>query len=835
MRQKPRPGDRRAGSAAAAARYRLGPVLRRNRGGYLAIALIVGIIGGVAMGSVAAARRTQSAFPRILAASNPSNLDVDPGGYNPQVLNRIRGLPGVASGKAYVALYGLRALPSGFADPRTFFNQQVELVVSLDGLYFSQDRVIITSGRRANPRRPGEVVISEQTAARFGLHVGQSLTINLYSGREASDPRFNPMTRLPVHRVRLTITGVGVFTDEVVQDDIDRIYRVLATPALARQELDCCAAYAWVGLRLDRGDQEVAAVQREYVKLLPRGAPQAFRVTSAVEGQGERAIRPESVAAGVFGLIAGLAAIVLALQAVRRIIAGGRYERTVLRALGASPLAIGLDICIGAISAVGLGILLAVGVAIALSPLAPLGQLHRLEPDPGISADWTVLASGAALLLLVLAGATALLAYAEAAQRSERHGELTRRPAVAAAAAPLGLPAAATVGIGFAFEPGSGRSARPARPSITGTIVALVILVGSLVFGASLSNLVSHPALYGWTWDREILAGSGYGYIPLPLADRLLGGDPDVAAWSGAYFDSVEINGRSVPVIGTVGSRVYPPILAGHLPAGPRQIVLGEETLAEVGGRVGGMVRVFNGERTLDMRIAGTATLPAIGIGHGIHPSLGMGALLPASVLPPVLLTGGAKDHALQGPNTILVRFRQGIRQAAAVRRLDRIGARLSGIRSTLSVQVVPVQRPAEIVNYRTMGAAPLILAGMLAAAAVVALMVTLGTAARRRSRDFALLKTLGFTRRQVVAVVIWQAAVCVALGAVIGIPAGIAVGRFLWDRFATELYVVPEPSISMVTIAVVGGSALILAILTAVVPGWLAARARVAPALRAE
>lgn len=95
----------------------------------------------------------------------------------------------------------------------------MELVGSLDGLYFDQDRVIITSGRRADLRRPGEIVISEQTARRFGLRIGQSLTVNLYSGRQASDPGFNPMTRQPVHRVRLTITGIGVFTDEVVQDD----------------------------------------------------------------------------------------------------------------------------------------------------------------------------------------------------------------------------------------------------------------------------------------------------------------------------------------------------------------------------------------------------------------------------------------------------------------------------------------------------------------------------------------------------------------------------------------------------------------------------------------
>jgi hypothetical protein len=579
----------------------------------------------------------------------------------------------------------------------------------------------------------------------------------------------------------------------------------------------------------------VAAVQREYVKLLPRGAPQAFRVTSAVEDQGERAIKPESVAAGVFGLIAALTALVLALQAIRRIIVGGRDERQVLRALGAGPLTIGLDICAGAIGAIGLGIVLAAGVAVAMSPLAPLGQLHRLEPDPGISADWTVLVAGAAILLVVLAGATTVLAYAEAAHRSGGRSELIRRPAVPAAAARLGMPVTAMAGIGFAFEPGAGRRAQAARPSIAGTAVALVILVGSLVFGASLSNLVTHPALYGWTWDREILAGSGYGDIPVPLTNRLLGSDPDVAAWSGVYFDSVEIDGRSVPVIGAMSNRVHPPILAGHLPAGPRQIALGEETLAQIGGRVGGMVRVFNGEKTLDMRIAGVATMPAIGIGHGIHPALGTGALLPASALPSGLITDGLGNRALQGPNTILVRFRPGIDRAAAVRRLDRIGARLSGTRSTLGIQVLPVQRPAEIVNYRTMGAAPLILAGMLAAAAVAALAVALASAARGRSRDFALLKALGFVRAQVVAALVWQAAVCVALGTAIGIPAGIAAGRFLWDRFAAEIYVVPEPAIAVLMTTIVGVSALILAILTAITPGWLAARARIATNLRAE
>ncbi len=815
--------------------YRLRAGFRRDWGGYLAIVVIVGLVGGVAMASAAAARRTQSAFPRILAASNPSDLDVDPGPYSARVVGQISRLPRVRSAESYVALYGLRALRSGFADPQTSFNQQVELVGSLDGLYFDQDRVIITGGRRADPRRPGEIVISEQTARRFGLRVGQSLTINLYSVQQASDPGFNFMTRQPVHRARLTITGIGVFTDEVVQDDIDRINRILATPALTRQELRCCAAYLWTGLRLARGDRDVAPVQREFGKLLPPGIEGVFRVTSVVEGQGERAVRPESVAVGVFGLIAALTALVLASQSIRRKILSSRDERGILRAMGASPFALILDASIGIMCAIAVGATLAIAVAVAASPLAPLGQLHRLEPAPGVSLDWTVLGAGAAFFLLALSGATAVLAYAEVSARSQQRGAAARRPAVVAMTAPLIRPATAAAGICFAFGPGPGGYSRPARPSICGTAAVLIVLVGSLVFGASLSNLVSHPALYGWTWDREMLAGSGYGNIPLPQARLMLGNDPDVASWSGAYFGSAEINGHSVPVIAMTSARIGPPILAGHALAGPAQIVLGPQTLALVGGHVGGTVRVFNGKATLIMRVAGTATMPAIGVGHGIHSSLGGGAVLPASALPQDALASGISNRALQGPNTILVRFRPGVDHAAALRRLERIGGRLSGIRSVEGIQVLPVQRPAEIVNYRAMGTAPLVLAGMLAAGAVVALALTLAASVRRRSRDFALLKTLGLVRSQLVAVVIWQASIPVAIGTAAGIPVGIAVGRFLWTRFASELYVVPQPAISMVTVAVIAISTLALAILIAIVPGWRAAQASIATVLRAE
>jgi hypothetical protein len=536
----------------------------------------------------------------------------------------------------------------------------------------------------------------------------------------------------------------------------------------------------------------------------------------------------------MFGLIAVLAALVLAVQAIRRNILGGGDARAILRAMGASPLTVTLDACIGVIGAIAAGILLAVTVAIAVSPLAPLGQLHRLEPNPGVSIDWVVLGTGTAFFVVALAAATAVLAYRDVAGRPQRRRGAARPSSAAALATSAGLPVTVTAGTGFAFEPGPARDPRPGRPSIVGTVVALTILIGSLAFGASLSNLVSHPALYGWNWDSEILAGSGYGNIPLQQARSLLGHDPDIAAWSGGYFDSVEINRQSVPAVGMTNPRVSPPILVGHRVAGPDQIVLGPETLALVGGHIGGTVDVFNGATTLTMRVVGTATMPAIGVGHGVHASLGGGAVLPAGSLPVNQLNSGV-NRSLQGPNTILVRFRPGVNKAAASRRLGRIGGRLSRTRSTLSIQVLPVQRPAEIVNYRTMGTAPLLLAGALAAGAVTALVLTLGASVRRRSRDLALLRTLGFVRGQVVGAVIWQASVSVAIGTVIGIPLGIMAGRLAWDGFASQLYVVPQPAISLMTVAVVAMSALALAVLAAIVPGWRAARTSIAAVFRME
>ena len=46
--------------------------------------------------------------------------------------------------------------------------------------------------------------------------------------------------------------------------------------------------------------------------------------------------------------------------------------------------------------------MLAVAVAVVLSPLAPIGPVRPVYPDRGVAFDWTVLGLGFALLVVVL-------------------------------------------------------------------------------------------------------------------------------------------------------------------------------------------------------------------------------------------------------------------------------------------------------------------------------------------------------------------------------------------------------------------------------------------------
>jgi hypothetical protein len=826
--------------------YRFRATFGRRWGAYLSLVLLIALVGGLSMGAIAAARRTSSSFSTYLASTNPSNLSLgtaiyDPllgfnSGYDAPLAKTIAHLPLVTHAESYANIY---SVPIKVDGQPTAAAEQANMNVfgSVNGLFFDQDRATVVQGRMADPNRADEIIMTVGAARSLGLHVGQTTERGTYSNAQSSFSS-STVAPLPAFRERLTLVGTVVLNSAVVQDDIDANgpTTVILTPALARQLVNCCTDFAFTYLQLQHGSRDVAPVEAEIERIVPSVLPYDFYDTSIDVTKAQNAIKPEAIALGVFGLIAALAAILIAAQVIGRQLGFWAQEERTLRALGADPAMTVGDGLAGLLSAVVLGALLAAMVAVALSPLAPLGPVRPVYPDPGVAFDWTVLGFGVLALVVILGAVAVVLALQRAPHRAAAWRGRVRTPSrLAGAAASAGLPVSAVTGIRFALEPGAEADAVPVRSAILGATLAMVVIVATLVFGASLNSLVSHPKLYGWNWNYAVISGGGAGDVPAAQTAMLLDHDPTVAAWSGYWFGNLQINGRTVPVLGgSPGATVAPPILTGHGFDGPGQIVVAPGTLAQIHKAVGDTVSVRYGTTAPStLRIVGTATMPAVGVG-GLtgHPSMGTGAVVPYQLLPASVRNQFNVTPA--GPNAVFVRTKSGVSASAALRSLNKIATEISTPSNYTSL-VLSVQRPAEIVNYRSMGSTPLILGLGLTVGAVTALGLTLVASVRRRRRSMAMLRTLGFTGRQLAASLAWQASVAVVIGLVVGIPVGIVVGRFLWDLFADQIYVVPSPTVGAAPIVGVVVGALVLGNLVAAIPGRTAARTPAALLLRTE
>ena len=81
----------------------------------------------------------------------------------------------------------------------------------------------------------------------------------------------------------------------------------------------------------------------------------------------------------------------------------------------------------------------------------------------------------------------------------------------------------------------------------------------------------------------------------------------------------------------------------------------------------------------------------------------------------------------------------------------------------------------------------------------------------------------------------LWLVGIAIAISVIVGVPLGIALGRWLWILFARQIDAVPHPTVPAVSLLLVVLGALVLANLVAALPGRIAARTPAAQVLRTE
>ena len=817
--------------------------VRRSWRPLVGLALLGGVLGAVALAAVAGAWRTDTAYGRYLRAANVSDAFVNVPGKLPGMpatrpLTLISHLPGVTASAPYL---GLAGAPVIHGHVRWSFLTS-SLNGTLDREWYQQDRLTVLAGRLAPADSAHEVMITPAVARVLGAHIGGKIAYAFFRVGSNGQPSGKPVIR----SYRLTAI---VDVPPALVDQSDAAEGTILPPAATHQLL-ASYQYATVGVRLKGGAAGIPALQHRLATLAATLQQQQYRVThqklpglffpvtrpDVIHGQVQQAIRPEATALSVFAAVATAAMLVLVGQGLAQLVSRSAPDAAVMRALGASRAHIALAVGLPGVIAVLGGAILAVSGAIALSPLAPVGPVRRYDPDRGLHADWAITGTGAALLIALLLGLLTVLAVRSIRPRAS---QAEGRPWVAQAAVAAGLPLSAVVGARNALEPRTGVRSVPVRSTLLGSIIAVAAVVSAVVFGASLTGLISHPVRYGWNWNVIIQAEGGYGSLDPAIVTRVMRGQHAVRAWSEFAFTQLSVNGQVLPVIGVqprVGT-VAPPTISGQPLHGPDQIELGAGTLAELGKKVGDTVRIGARPYTRTVRITGVVTLPSFGLATSDHVSLGRGAMLPEATMLAAEGAAGTRSGAESQPvlpSTIAIDLVPGTTAAQRAQLVHRIVA-ASPDQTPGGTYELRSALAAAIVNAGQMGGQPIALALGLAAAAVLSLTLTVLSSVRRRRHELALLKALGMTRGQLRSIIAWQTTLTLLIAVAIGGPLGVAGGRLAWQSFAGSLGAMPVSEIPVAGI-ILGLLALILAgNLLSAGPAAIAARTRPAIALHAE
>jgi len=785
----------------------------------LALAGVIGLAGGLVLGASAGARRQDSTFPLFRTAQNTAQLGIANSGrvfgfanVNFEYARRLPEVVGTAPFQAFLGFIktsrGTSLTPIGDENPVVSF-------ASPDGRFDTVlNRMLIIEGHYADPAAVDEGVVSYLAARSYNIHVGDYLDYALPSFKDfANGPSTTTLTG-PHPRVRV----VGIEAQSYELPPGLGYPPIHLTPAFYRAFISKTPTFPALLLKL-RHENDVPAVLDAIQKHgLLGGASASTRVQAFNEPQNAaavtRTIHIQAIALWLLALLAGVTSLLVVGQAIIRQSFIESDENPALRALGMTSAQVFTTALFRLLIVSAVGAVIAVLVAVAVSPLTPIGLARLIDPRPGFSFDVRALLVGAAAVIGIslLLGA---LAEARTATRPATDVDEARdRPSrIANWLAGSSFPPPSVAGVRMALETGRGRTSMPVRSTLFGAIIGLAALVTSFGFAGSLGHLLHTPRLIGWNFSGVI--GDDFDGEDAARVLPILQGDRDVAEFSGGGGSTVLIGREPLNILGLdqVKGAIEPVILEGRPPRAVDEIALGTRALRAIHARVGDVVDVV-ANVPQKYRIVGRTVVPPAITGT----VAGNGGFM--------TFQGLRRLQPTLSEDLYVFRFAEGV---SATSGRETLKKDLGGLSISLAADFGDAANLQRVINL------PFVLAGLLALLSAATLAHILVTAVRRRARDLAILRTLGFVGSQVRAAVAWQATTLVVLALIVGIPLGIGAGRWSWTTFANQLGYVPEPAVRFAPVLLTIPAALLLGNLIAALPARAAARTKPALVLRAE
>lgn len=791
---------------------------------WIALGLLVGLVGGAVLAAVVAGRRTASAFPRFVAAHGYDTavyaLQPEPGLAKFAEVESVTPTVGAINGKPTCRC---TARASARSLPLSTNNFGIQEIAPSDLPHVVQ----LVSGRFPRRGDPWEVLASFTAQRDLGMGIGSVVHVPLF-GPSQTVAIISTSGITPVGpTVDLRVVGIEASIGDFPTGSPS--YSVFTSPAFARLVNPKILTGDAYYVRLRHGAADLARFSGDAGSL---GGFVADLDTGSATVQSS--LHPEAVGWWVLAIVAGVAGLAIAGQAVARQAIVSSDDFPAFAALGTRPRQLAA-IGVARAAVVGVvGALVSVVLAGALSPLTPVGEARVADPSPGFSLDPLVLPLGALAVAVVVVG-LGLWPAIRAARVSDAHVDLApgRPSRVVAALASTGAPPAALIGVRHALERGRGRGAVPVGTALLGTVLALVALCGTAVFGASLSHLTATPDLYGDAY--QVWFNGGGSAVKQGHLLSSLQHDPAVGRITLGVASQYQIDGLNVAgVAGTPvkGGKLLLTTIDGHMPDADGQVAMATTTMRQVGAHIGSVVRIAvpaasGGTRTAAFRVVGTTSFPPDFPGGG----LGRGA---------VLTIGGLEDASCPaGPGRSACRaaLEQSLNFVLLVGTVPGPAGRAAVARYVADypgLAALP-QTPAELVNFGETVNFPLILGVALAVFGSTTLVHLLVVSVTRRRREMGLLKALGFVPRQLGSAVCWQATTIAVVGTVVGVPLGIAAGHVVWRAFATNLGFVAVPFVTAWVIVALAVGAVVLANVFALGPALAAGRGSAGRLLRTE